>query len=85
MAALQSLTSSVGPSGHILAINSAGMPRVSPSPWQECVKQRWQGANSEENSKIAAGMSQADATSIAAAIEELAVRKVAPQDRKSVV
>lgn len=79
VAALQSLrSSSLGPSGHVLTINSGGMPRVPPTAWQECVNQRWQGVTAENKSKIAAGMSQADATSIAAAIEELAVRKVAP-------
>jgi tetratricopeptide (TPR) repeat protein len=79
VATLQSLTSSsLGPSGHVLTINSGGMPRVPPTTWQEYVNQRWEGGTAEKKSKIAAGMSQADATSIATAIEELAARKVAP-------
>jgi len=79
LAALRLLTSSsLGTSGHVLTFNSGGMPRVPPTSWLECVNQRWEGVTDEMKSKIAAGMSQADATSIAAAIEELAVRKVAP-------
>lgn len=83
LAALQTLTSSYGPPGHLLNLYSNEMPRVTPAVWEECVKQRWEQAPSSPSSGpatsvVASGLSQADAGAIAASVEELAVRKIAP-------
>ena len=81
--ALQSLTSAFGAAGHLLMINSEGMPRANPSIWSGFVQKRWSGSNTggpvaDSSVAVASGLSQTDAVSIAAAIEELAVRKIAP-------
>ena len=81
LSALQTLTSSYGPPGHLLNLYSEGMPRTPPTIWEETVKQRWEPSACSPTSPaaiVAAGLTQSDAATIAAAVEELAVRKIAP-------
>jgi trafficking protein particle complex subunit 8 len=83
--ALSSLPSTVGPSGHVLTLKGKSQERADVARWRHVLHDRWyetarsNGQNTVENSaEIALQLSAEDEASIASAVEELAVRKVAP-------